>query len=297
MPVLNAPSWQWIYSRRALQVCVGTCIVRTMATAKKRGATKPATSTKRPKKGQKKAAKAARKVPAEPAPKKSASKKRAAKGASIAAATPTPAPAPATTKKSAKLAKKHGKRSKSRIRADIAQSDPTLFAHLTEGERADAMRTLIEDKRLANMAKVGRYQVIAIEPLVLKPPMPGAGARLARIVVYDYASDRCVDASVNLDRGAVEHLGITRAQPMLARAEEATAISIAMTDKRVNAELSLGDEPQVAMHYWSPHDTDLAYARRSAAVIFGRPGARPSLVAVVDLLDNMVAEIIPADQW
>jgi hypothetical protein len=51
------------------------------------------------------------------------------------------------------------------------------------------------------------------------------------------------------------------------------------------------------MHYWSRRDTDIAYRRRSAAVLFGQSGARPSLVAVVDLLDSQVTELVPGEQW
>ncbi len=181
--------------------------------------------------------------------------------------------------------------------ARVAYGNAELFAPLTCGERADALRTLTEDRRLATMAKVGRYRVITAEPMVVKPPEDRAGSRLARVVIYDYASNRCVDASVDLDRGDVAHLAFSNAQPMLAREEEAAAVAVAMHDARVNELLSLGDEPQVAMHYWSNRETDLAYSRRSAAVLFGPPGARPSLVAVVDLVDNQVAEIVPADQW
>jgi hypothetical protein len=32
-------------------------------------------------------------------------------------------------------------------------------------------------------------------------------------------------------------------------------------------------------------------------VIFGRPGGHPSLVAVVDLIDNLVTSVVPASQW
>src|SRR5690349_5854020 len=138
------------------------------------------------------------------------------------------------------------------------------------------------------MAKVGRYRVICTEPLVIKPPHWMAGHRLARVVIYDYAADRCVDACVDLDAGVVAHVNITRAQPMLSREEEAIAISVALLDDRVRGALSFGDEPQVAAHYWGRNQADLAFSRRSAAVIFGRPGGHPSLVAVVDLLDNLV---------
>ncbi len=176
-------------------------------------------------------------------------------------------------------------------------ADPELFAALTAGERADALRVLIEDKRVSQMAKVGRYRVTLIEPIPVKPPEPLAGRRLARVVAYDYSADRCVDACVDLDRSQVAQLRISRAQPMLSREEEATAISVALDDERVKAQLALGDAPLVAMHYWSNEDTDLAFSRRSAAVLFGPPASRASLVAVVDLIDNQVTDVVPAARW
>jgi hypothetical protein len=65
----------------------------------------------------------------------------------------------------------------------------------------------------------------------------------------------------------------------------------------VREKLVLGDEPQCAMHYWGKDPSDLSYARRSAAVIFGRSGGHPSLIAVVDLIDNLVTSVVPASQW
>jgi hypothetical protein len=180
---------------------------------------------------------------------------------------------------------------------DLFEADPELFGPLTQGEIADAMRVLSEDRRLTAMAKVGRFRVIATEPLVVKPPHWTAGHRLARLVVYDYSADRCVDACIDLDLSAVAHLNITRAQPMLSREEEALAITVALADDRVKEQLTLGDEPQVAMQYWSRQETDLAANRRSAAVLFGGQGAHPSLVAVVDLVDSLVTDIVPASQW
>jgi Cu2+-containing amine oxidase len=219
---------------------------------------------------------------------------------------PKPAKKPAKpakpAAKSAKPAAKakptngHTRRGKGE-RSDVVESDPTLFAPLTPGEAADALRTLTEDRRLGNMAKVGRYRTIACEPLVVKPPHWMAGHRLARVVVYDYAADRCVDACVDLDAGIVAHLDITRSQPMLSRDEEAMAIGVAVNDDRVRAKLQLGDEALVAMHYWGRSETELAYARRSAAVMFGRPGSHPTVVAVVDLIDNLVTDVVPASQW
>jgi hypothetical protein len=220
----------------------------------------------------------------------------------MATAKKTASKAPA--KKPAKVAKPNGspKKTAGKVarpdrRADVAQADPTLFSPLTPGEIADALRTLTEDRRVGNMAKVGRYRVIACEPLVVKPPHWMAGHRLARVVVYDYAADRCVDACVDLDAGIVAHLDITRSQPMLSRDEEAMAIGVALEDDRVRAKLQLGDEALVAMHYWGRSEQDLAYARRSAAVMFGRPGSHPTVVAVVDLLDNLVTDVVPASQW
>jgi Cu2+-containing amine oxidase len=181
--------------------------------------------------------------------------------------------------------------------ADVTASDPTLFAPLTPGEIADAVRTLTEDRRVAAMAKVGRYRVIATEPLVVKPPHWIAGHRLARVVVYDYAADRCVDACVDLDAGVVAHLDISKAQPMLSREEESEAISVAQLDPRVREQLTLGEGPLVAMHYWGVEASDPGYARRAAAVMFGPHGGHPSLVAVVDLIDNQVTAVVPAAQW
>ena len=181
--------------------------------------------------------------------------------------------------------------------ADVTAADPGLFAPLSPGEIADALRTLTEDRRVATMAKVGRYRVVASEPLVVKPPHWMAGHRLARLVIYDYSNDRAVDACIDLDAGVVAHLDINKSQPMLSREEEAIAMSVAVTDDRVREKLSFGDEPQCAMHYWGKDPSDLSYARRSAAVIFGRPGGHPSLIAVVDLIDNLVTSVVPAAQW
>jgi Cu2+-containing amine oxidase len=179
----------------------------------------------------------------------------------------------------------------------VANADPSLFDPLTPGEVADALRTLTEDRRLSTMAKVGRYRVICTEPLVVKPPHWMSGHRLARVVAYDYAADRCVDACVDLDAGVVAHLEITKGQPMLSRDEEALAVSVAMVDERVRSKLSLGDIPQMTMHYWGRSPNDLSYARRSAAVVFGRADGHSSLVAVVDLLDNAVTQVVPAELW
>ena len=207
--------------------------------------------------------------------------------------------------KAAKSAKSQPKPSSARAAAparkkpaaDIPKADPALFDPLTPGEVADALRTLTEDRRLSSMAKVGRYRVICTEPLVVKPPHWMSGHRLVRVVAYDYAADRTVDACVDLDAGVVSHLELTQAQPMLSRDEEALAVSIAMVDDRVRAQLALGDAPQSTLHYWGRTAEDLSFARRSAAVVFGRADGHASLVAVVDLLENIVTQVVPAERW
>jgi hypothetical protein len=180
---------------------------------------------------------------------------------------------------------------------DVVAADPSLFDPLTPGETADALRTLTEDRRMTGIAKVGRYRVICVEPLVVKPPHWMAGHRLARVVVFDYANDRSVDACVDLDAGVVAHLEFGKGQPMLSREEEAIATSIALVDARVRERLAIGDEPMSTLHYWGRTRGDLAFARRSAAVMFGREGGHVSLVAVVDLLDQTVTAVVPAEQW
>jgi Cu2+-containing amine oxidase len=209
---------------------------------------------------------------------------KAAKGSKPKAKPPSKAPPKSAPKPGG------GRRS-----PDVADSDPTLFDPLTHGEVADALRTLTEDRRLSSMAKVGRYRVICTEPLVVKPPHWMAGHRLARVVAYDYATDRCVDACIDLDAGVVAHLELTKAQPMLSRDEEALAVSIAMTDERVRSKLTLGESPQSTMHYWGRTSDDVSYARRSAAVVFGRSDGHSTLVAIVDLLDNAVTQVVPAE--
>ena len=213
----------------------------------------------------------------------------------------------ASSKKPVKLAKPAKSKPKPKVAArvaarrgqppDIAKADPALFDPLTPGEIADALRTLTEDRRLSSMAKVGRYRVICSEPLVVKPPHWMAGHRLARIIAYDYAADRTVDACVDLDTGVVAHLELTRAQPMLSRDEEALAVSIAMVDERVREKLALGDVAQSTLHYWGRAAEDLAFARRSAAVVFGRADGHASIIAIVDLLENMVTRVVPAERW
>ena len=169
-------------------------------------------------------------------------------------------------------AKNGARRGRAAGRAPVAETDPSLFDPLTPGETADALRTLTEDRRLASMAKVGRYRVICTEPLVVKPPHWMAGHRLVRVVAYDYAQDRAIDACVDLDAGVVAQLEISHAQPMLSREEEALATSIAMVDPRVREKLGMADAPVSVMHYWGRSPADLAFARRSAAVIFGQIG-------------------------
>ncbi|RMH39494.1 MAG: hypothetical protein D6689_16350 [Deltaproteobacteria bacterium] len=181
--------------------------------------------------------------------------------------------------------------------ADVTAADPALWAPLTEGERADALRLVAEDGRAAGMVKVGRYRVAAVEPLALKPPHPRAGRRCARVVAYDYAAAARVDAGVDLDAGDVFHFATAAGQPPLAAAEEAAAIAVAAADPDVQAQLGLDDRPRAALQYWSRHPADRAYRARAAAVVFGPAGGAPSVVAVVDLADRQVTEVVPAERW
>lgn len=264
-------------------------MARAKTTAKKATAKKPSASKA-----------AAKKAPAKTA-KKTAAKKTAAKTVKKAAAKTAGKTASAKKPAAKKPAAKKPAAKKPAAKKPAAKTrrleSPELFARLSEGERADALRILLEDIRLASMAKVGRYRVIACEPLAVKPTHPEAGQRFVRVVIYDYSADRCVEASVNLDSYAISHLSINQSQPMLSAEEELAAMDIALASDRVRAELSLGEVAQAAMHYWSHRPADLAHNRRSAAVLLGEPGARPSLIAVVDLLDAQVSEVVPADKW
>jgi hypothetical protein len=206
-------------------------------------------------------------------------------------------PKPAAERVAGRAAERVDRQARKKPAPDIAHADPTLFDPLTPGEIADALRTLTEDRRLSSMAKVGRYRVICTEPLVVKPPHWMSGHRLVRVVAYDYAADRTVDACIDLDAGVVAHLELTHAQPMLSRDEEALAVSVAMADERVRDKLVLGESPQSTLHYWGRSAEDLSYARRSAAVVFGRADGHASIVAIVDLLENIVTQVVPAESW
>ena len=203
----------------------------------------------------------------------------------------------APAKKAVKAAKSVQRKPKPSRKPDVVKAEPALFDPLTPGESADAVRTLTEDKRAAAMAKVGRYRVICTEPLVLKPPHLMAGHRLARVVAYDYSTDRAVDACVDLDAGVVTHHETTKGQPMLSREEEALAVSIASSDLRVREKLAISDVAMTTLHYWGRSPSDLSFARRSAAVVFGRADGHATLVVVVDLIDHAVTQIVPAELW
>jgi len=181
--------------------------------------------------------------------------------------------------------------------ADLRYADPELFLSLTEGERADALRLMTEEKKLSTMAKVGRYRVVAVEPLVLKPPHERAGHRCARVIVFDYASDARVEASVDLDVSKVFYASSSKAQPMLAPTEEADAVRIASASGDVRERLTMGEQAVGVMHYWSRTPADMSFRRRSAAVLFGVPGNPASVVAVVDLIDGVVMDVVSADRW
>jgi Cu2+-containing amine oxidase len=217
--------------------------------------------------------------------------------AAMAAKTVRKAPPKKETGASKSVKSKAKAAAKPRAPADVVKADPALFDPLTPGEIADALRTLTEDRRVASMAKVGRYRVICTEPLVVKPPHLMAGHRLARVVAYDYASNRAVDACIDLDAGIVADLQLDKSQPMLSRDEEALAVSIAMIDERVRGKLAMGDMPQATLHYWGRSKADISYDRRSAAVTFGRSDGHATLVAVVDLIDQQVIQVVPAEQW
>jgi hypothetical protein len=192
---------------------------------------------------------------------------------------------------------REGKAARRAARARAIDVDPDLFLSLTEGERADALRLLTEDKRLNTMAKVGRYRVVAAEPLVLKPPHERAGRRLARVVVYDYASDARLDVALDLDAGETIHIASSKAQPVLSAAEEAEAARLALASDAVQAQLVMGERVLGVMHYWSRHMADRSFRQRTAAVLIGAAGATPSVVAVVDLVDREVTEVVPAGRW
>ena len=56
--------------------------------------------------------------------------------------------------------------------------------------------------------------------------------------------------------------------------------------------------PQSTLHYWG-RTAELTSRSRGARrrSLFGRGGGHASIVAVVDLLDQMVTQVVPAELW
>src|SRR5258708_14618524 len=97
--------------------------------------------------------------------------------------------------------------------------------------------------------------------------------------------------------GCVWHRERTRGQPGLPREGEAPAVWIATADLHVREKLAISDIAMTTLHYWGRAPADLAFARRSAAVVFGRNDGHATLVVVVDLIDHAVTQVVPAELW
>jgi hypothetical protein len=153
-------------------------------------------------------------------------------------------------------------------------------------ERESALKILMDDDMMRGIARIGCFRVLTNEPL----PGPPSGRRLFGIDLVDYASDRSVQACVDLDRRGVASLHCAQAGDRLAPEEEADALTVALADRRVASSIVLGDAPQSIVHVDArPH--------RAAAILFGTPRSTPSLVAVVDLARRTVTKVVRADRW
>jgi hypothetical protein len=159
------------------------------------------------------------------------------------------------------------------------------------GQRAAALRILLDDEMMRSIARIGRFRVLATQTTVAQPPDPLAGHRLAWIDLVDYERDRSVKACVDLDRGDVTSLRCAPGEHRLDPVEEAEALDVALADRRVADGLALGDLPQAILHVGAGE------THRTAAVLFGMPRQSPSLVAVVDLARSVVTRVVPAERW
>ena len=169
-----------------------------------------------------------------------------------------------------------------------------LFQPLTPGEKAMATRVLLEDPRVASMAKVGRYQVISAEPWVpkLKKSKP---KRAAKLVVYDYALNKTIQAFIDIENIKIDKLIQNSSQPMLSKEEECKAIKIASSDSQIASALAKDESLQAVLHYWSSKESEQSYNQRSAALVFG--DKEPTLVAIVNLNNASVIDVVPAHKW
>lgn len=168
---------------------------------------------------------------------------------------------------------------------------------LTEVARADALRILMGDGMMREIARVGRFRVIANEPLAPTAADPRGARRLFGIDIVDYNSDRSVTACVDLDRGDVASLRCGPALPRLAPEEEAEALSVALADRRVAEGIRLGDAPRSILHVGSRTAGEDGPPHRAAVVVFGAPKGPATLIAIVDLARGAVTAILPPEQF
>ena len=183
--------------------------------------------------------------------------------------------------------------------ADVVKADPTLFDPLTPGEVADALRTLTEDRRVSCDGE-GRPLPRARAPSrswsSRRTGWPGTGSRASsRTTTRHDRSRRCVRrsrrrrgraprahagaADAVARRGGDRDLDRDRRQP---RAREARA-SATCRSRRCTTGAA------------RPATCRSRGARPRS--IFGRADGHASLVAVVDLLDQPVTQVVPAEQW
>ena len=187
-----------------------------------------------------------------------------------------------------------GKPRATRRQSPKSSTQEECFLPLTQGEKASATRLLLEDPRLASMAKVGRYQVISAEPWIKKSKQK-KGSRSAKILVFNYASNKTLHAFIDLQEGKIVKLVQDGSQPMLSPEEECRATKIALLDQRVSTEISGNQKPLAVLQYWSSKESDLSYNQRSAALVFGDKG--PTLVAIVNLNSASVIDVVPNHKW
>ena len=164
---------------------------------------------------------------------------------------------------------------------------------LSAGEERDVLKAAEADKRIKKVVsgRNARVLVGAIEAGRRDP----VETRQAVAGFYDYATGKTVAAVVDLASMKVVDVEESPVQPQLSSSEALEAERIAESDPMINGLLK-GRPLNPLTRLYFPIWAERNEPPHRYAVVFARPSKHERMYAIVDLTDEVVAEVLtPAD--